>query len=379
MFSNFYFVLIAVVVIIICILIWRYAREGPSIDETIRKSAGVYDQHARAALDHLRRVRQPTPRQRIQRARLIQFNVLDNNQAHPMMQEARVQVHAAVVGGADPADIDLIDMEMARALEQVFGLHLAQARAQSADTRAREIAQQAPTRAKAVEQALAVTVADDSQNVHEPKVTQHGRNTYSMIEGDFDKDAWAESLHRWVDAHPRGKLMQPCVDTMMRGDHISTYNTNEDDILIATWHRIHDARNRENIDNLKDALADALVDASQPMLVCANGRCARVLASLTLLDFDPDAGSMMTLSAYRADIMRECSEAFDKALARAETSLPSVHASYNGGPDPTDDEQAKFHAQLREIITEAIDKHREHLTPDEQKQIQAECEIYMAL
>jgi hypothetical protein len=168
---------------------------------------------------------------------------------------------------------------------------------------------------------------------------------------------------------------------MLQGGRIDTYDCTERDILLQVWRRIHDSRNRDNIDNLKDALADALVDASQPALVCANGRCSRVLGSLALLDFDPNAGNMMTLSAYKADIMRTCSEGFDKALKQAEHDQPTVYQSYMDTCDVNinANEEAQFKKQLQKIIDDAIAEHSEHLTPAEQSNIRAECEVYLAI
>lgn len=389
MFDDFILAFAIAFIVIAIILLIAYLWHRPeTVESLIQKSAGIYDTHAREALQTLRDVRNPTPRQRIHRARLVQFNVLNGDMRHPAAQQVRADYQAAAREIADnpqPDDIELIDLMnddvLAWFLEGAFDAHFTPTlHNATAKARADEIIASAPTRAAAIEQALHVNAASDAQNVHESKVTQHGRDTYAMIKRDINADntEWEHSFTRWIEQYPNA---QPCADTMLLGGRIDTYDCTERDILLQVWRRIHDSRNRDNIDALKDSLVDALTDASQPALVCANGRCSRVLGSLALLDFDPNAGNMMTLSAYKADIMRTCSEGFDKALKQAEHDLPSVYRSYmdTDSGDVDANEDAKFRVILHKIIDDAIAEHAANLTPAEQSNIRAECEVYLAI
>ena len=394
MFNDFILAFAIAFIVIVCILLIAYLWHRPeTVEAMIQKSAGTFDKNARQALNTLRQVRDPTPRQRVHRARLLQFNVLDGDTRHPAMQQVRADYAAAAHEIADnpqPDDIELIDLMN----DEMLAIWLAGAfdigmptlhdtrtlHETTAKARVKELIKTEPNRAAVVEQALQVNAASDAQNVHESKVTQHGRDTYALIKTDlYDNTEWEESFRRWVEQYPDA---QPCADAMLVGGRIDTYDCTERDILLQVWRRIHDSRNRDNIDNLKDALADALIDASKPALVCANGRCSRVLGSLALLDFDPNAGNMMTLSAYKADIMRTCAAEFDKALEQAEHELPSVYHYYMyTGPmcvavEPK--EEAQFRKQLAKIINDAIAEHADNLTPVEQSNIRAECEVYLA-
>lgn len=376
-------VLIAAVLCILVILLAWWMRDVP-IDTMIQQSAGTFDQHARRALVSINNIHRPTPMQRVQRARLIRYNVLEGRADDPLMNVVRDDLRAAAQDiAANPhadniAVIDLMgdELEVAMLFAAFFG-GTTKAQEKNAQARMDAIRAEATTPAHAVVTALQTPIPSDSQNVHEGKVTQHGRDTYALIYKDIDEDAWADSFEQWIGQYPRA---QPCARVMLEGNPISTYNCTERDILLQTWHRIHDERNRDNFDNLCDALCDALVDASSPTLVCANGRCSRVLGSLALLDFDPNAGSAVTLSAYKADIMRVCADEFDKLLAKAETAQPTVYAWYLDDdltPDPVQHEQ--FKTSLRDIIDNAIAQHAEHLSKSEQDTIKRECEVYMTI
>ena len=109
----------------------------------------------------------------------------------------------------------------------------------------------------------------------------------------------------------------------------------EDVLLSNIWSRINSPDNKRQKDNLKEALVDALVNGfdkntnGKYVQVCAQGRCNRVLGSMTLLDNDKTISEpIKTEDILRNEIFGKCSKITQNILNNADKD---VVAAYNGG------------------------------------------------
>ena len=136
---------------------------------------------------------------------------------------------------------------------------------------------------------------------------------------------------------------------------------------------------------MKEAVANSLADANEGgHLVCINGRCSRVLSSLSLLDYDPTVGTALSFPAYLAQIMQETKEIFDIALKNAKASddplMQSVARSYEDINVVADDvRENEFKAGIKDSIDAMLETYETKFQPRELNQLREECYIYATL
>lgn len=259
-------------------------------------------------------------------------------------------------------------------------------------------------RAEAVAAALAPTIVNDQQNVHDSKVNGDLNETLARIRCSVNRKDMLTEIAKYISdeylqddmktdiarAQATKKRTQAkyTLDTMARGEYISTYKDTEDNILAMVWARCGNSRNATNSDLMREAVVNALADAGDNGVVggtvCINGRCARVLSSLSLLDYDPTVGTALTFTAYRAQIMQETKEIFDNALDNAKTSddplMRGVAKSYEDINATADAErEAEFKAGIKDSIDKMLENYATKFNPGELNRLREECYVYATL
>lgn len=247
----------------------------------------------------------------------------------------------------------------------------------------------APNRAAAVEAALAPKFTDDRQNVHDTKINSDLNEILKKIAAPVSSDTEIASARSYIRANRNGIVRQraeEALSVMAQGGHMSTYGDNEAHIFALVWKRCSDPRNAASADTMREAVVDALADCydGEPKhLVCANGRCSRVINSLALVDYDPSINGAMTFEAYKNLIMREANEIFENALAEAEDGEESerlVARSYTDPsvtPDP--DAEREFKNKLRDSVDRMLDNYRDKFNARELEQLRVETYTYVTL
>lgn len=126
--------------------------------------------------------------------------------------------------------------------------------------------------------------------------------------------------------------------------------TNEQNLLVAVWRRIHDKRNSANYDQLKEALGDSILDCVEGgYLVCMAGRNAKVWQTLAHLDFDPLMGVVKNKQTLRNEIYDRAAKIVDEYVGNSGSASEALKESYRASEDT---EQV---AEVIECIRDKID------------------------
>lgn len=216
-------------------------------------------------------------------------------------------------------------------------------------------------------------VPNDPQNVHDTEVNDElqaifrkvvEKNNYEPTTPDSPRSVeevrQAIYAHRFEKSSDRDNAL--LIFEKMNNPHvISKYEMPERDILFSVWRRVNSPENKENQEGLRNAFMDALANSIDTnnygvnKEVCANGRCSRVLNSLTLLDKDEDISRpIRTVEILRNEIFSKAHNIIQKEL---EKSPQDVADAYNGKiPEegPLQEKVETFRNQLRENIAETV-------------------------
>lgn len=244
-----------------------------------------------------------------------------------------------------------------------------------------------PTRAAVIEEVLKPTYTDDRQNVHDTKINNDLNEILRKISSSVSTDDEITSARSYISKIPdntRRRRASEALTVMAEGGPMSTYKLNEAHIFALVWKRCSHPQNDESI--LREAVVDALADCFDghpPHLVCANGRCSRVINSLALIDYDPSITGAMTFEAYKNLVMREAAEIFENAIADAEAGTDDerqVARSYTN-PTVTANPEAErtFKDQLRDSVDRMLDNYSDKFNARELEQLRTECYTYVTL
>jgi len=252
--------------------------------------------------------------------------------------------------------------------------------------------------------ALATEHTNDGQNVHDSSVNAYLRKIIANLRRDQDRgesgplpslDAvWAEIAENGAafSADPRGtprpKVVAQAlevVDAARRGELNAAIGATDEEVLRRVWARAGAPRNAENREKLRQAVFDALIDAwkpsqgtGDPAVQCVNGRTARVLGALSLLDWDKENWDVKRLEQLKNDVFAMTRALIDakaaEAAASPEPGLRAVGRAFlaktpqelaQAGTASLEDEAA-FKEQLRAAIEKMVDdfaQERNRATP----------------
>lgn len=214
-------------------------------------------------------------------------------------------------------------------------------------------------------------IRSDPQNVHETQVSGDLERIYTNIKFENDKDDMItggvdnrqgvsiEDIRNAINAHKFSKEDErrralTVLDTMNNGGEITKLHDNERNVLLNVWKRIHSSDNDNRRDNLRASLIDSLASGMEKnyygdyAMVCANGRCGRVINSLTLLDANKDISRPIKTK----EIMKN--EVFSKSYKILENELKKAPAdvvkAYNGTTP-----ESQINAELTKRVDDFMD------------------------
>ena len=415
-------------------------------DETVRrdaehflkKSSGVFDNCAHAALYTLATVNDPVPQDYFMRGYILRHNVLGEDNITDTVHRRRTM--GAVVNNYDNAiqgmlrgrrgggeytnDFMLREMERIQTTQtnlhdiedvviQQLLMNLATQvtaaspviRKATINERIQKAADTSTTRSEAVEKYFdsATVFTDDKQNVHDSKINSDLRIVLNKIKSEnkgelppgdktqVDKTLneireYITNTYQHENKDHRAKDAIKGLDKAREGGYISSYNDNEDRILAHVWKRTTHPLNADNTEKMKEAIVTSLADGIENNTqVCINGRCSRVLNSLVTLDYDPDVSSgVMTLEAYRNQAFQETKKIITDSIERAKKSddkiMREVGEAYdNCEPSLHAKEEEQFKNSVKEEIDENLRSYTHKLNANELSALQTECYAYATI
>jgi len=204
------------------------------------------------------------------------------------------------------------------------------------------------------------TWQSDSQNVHDQAIYQELKKQYVQVRDENAKiknitkkdylDACTWLKTRFNNDQEKKLKIDKVLDTLDKKNSIGYLNITEQDLLTAVWQRAHDPENAERTLDIKNALAEALLDCIEgASVVCLTGRTAKIWQALARLDKNPDIGILKTKQLLRNEIYERCAKIVDKYIGASGTCSEELKQAYNKQEDT---EQV---AELIECIKKEID------------------------
>lgn len=104
----------------------------------------------------------------------------------------------------------------------------------------------------------------------------------------------------------------------------------EQDIIVEVWRRAYLPENEKNKENIKHALATALIDSVEnDHASCMAGRISKVWASLACIDKDPTMGVVRTKQLLRNEIYARASQIVADYVGESGSASDELKTAYN--------------------------------------------------
>lgn len=160
-----------------------------------------------------------------------------------------------------------------------------------------------------------VKIRSDPQNVHDGVLNQQLKKKLRLMKNknsDLDLELVEADMKKTITAHNKAKELNDIISAMYPTEKleksVDALNSTEKDVLLYTWGRSLHIDNLQNSESIKTAIIDAMLSCKENgYMVCASGRCARILESLVLIDSDKDIRkSGKTKELLRSEIFSKC-------------------------------------------------------------------------
>ncbi len=429
-----YLVFALLIILVICLIYYVWIQNNDKklrrdAAEHINLSAGTYDDAAENALAALNGITNPRPADLIQRAEIMRYNVLDgdlrtrtlrrrtalgnivrdyNNALMTLpaqMEFADMLLPTIVNFGADVRHINLADDYELAQLIGIFGDNLnTTAPAINGDIirkRKTKATTNAQNHAQAVDNYLAdaTKYTSHKQSAHDNKVNSDLRAVLKMLRDnsrDVNPVISIAEARRYIDStyihagddsgdsdNQRTKATDALkgLDRAAKHEYITTYGDHEDRIFAYVWDRCSHPRNAENSDLMREAVINSLADGMENgTQVCINGRCSRILTSLSTLDFDREiSAGALTFEAYRNMMFKEAGDIFDRevesAAASDDENMRAVAGYISGNGDVDRKYIDQFVNTVKEEIDTNLEQYKDKFTSEELHGIKTECYV----
>jgi hypothetical protein len=222
-------------------------------------------------------------------------------------------------------------------------------------------------------------IRSDPQNVHETQVSNELERIYRHIQHENDKEEMitggitnrrnltisdireAVQSHKGFSDEDTRQRALSVLNTMSTGNDISKLHDNETNVVTNVWKRIHSSDNTGNRENLRNSFMDALASGQELnhygdyATVCANGRCGRIINSLTLMDNNETISKpLKTREIMKNEIFSKSYTILNNELMKASTD---VAKAYNGATPESqiDDDLQRRLDQFEARVKDKID------------------------
>jgi hypothetical protein len=226
--------------------------------------------------------------------------------------------------------------------------------------------QQATTRQEARDIAFANTVTSDAQNTHERGVLTDTKKVINNLKKGTNQipinQALAEARERCKHLSPDKRRKAEATLNKIDDGFISGLNDTESNIFALVWSRSYHEANKDNKEEIQDAILDALVDSVNNdqfnTTVCVTGRAARYVGALAVLDFDDNSTKVMTYEMHKNEIFNDCKSIIETEIKNLSNDPSSILAqgarSYENADSSNVAAEEIFKKHVRDKIVEKI-------------------------
>lgn len=183
----------------------------------------------------------------------------------------------------------------------------------------------------------------DSQNVHDSSILKNMKSQFNYIKTCNDKNGIPKpqisNIRKWLfkycnDDKTKTENMKLILQTIENNNKVPNLNgIGEEDLLFELWRRSEDPINEKNKDNIKEAIADSLLNCIENgSLVCPTGRNTRIMASLAMTDKesqDKGIGILKSKEAIRNEIFEDSAKIVEKFTGKNSNTPKKIIDDYN--------------------------------------------------
>lgn len=412
--------ILAILVIILLIIIIIIFYTVKNKDSTKRKqskelynsSSGNYDKEAYESLKKISEIKDKKPDDNFLAGNIIEYNVLQGNirkaPKEPFMnmlsnynETIRGIQENKIVDEIDPIYMldhittvyNQIALPNIAHVEQIAPniIHIPEIRKNVVKERKNKIKTNTSNKKEEINVFLEASKSftSDPQNTHDSSVNGDLRKTVKELQSTYPQNLKSfkdslDEIRKYIETAKipefKKEKAKKSLDLAYQNNYILTLNCKEGDILSMTWERSKHENNKNNCELIKNAILDSLVDciSDNGLSVCINGRCGRILESLTTLDFYKDIGKAQTSEMYKNEIFNEAKKIMDSFIEQAEQSknekLQNLARNYKGENVEVDNEtDKKFKSEISNNIDKMTEKYKEKLSADQLKIINNQC------
>jgi hypothetical protein len=225
--------------------------------------------------------------------------------------------------------------------------------------------------------------SSNTQSVHDSIAVRSLRDTYEhMATTDVrDTAATKASVVAWVAKNKPhlSETVNKVLNFISDGNSVSSYGGKSDaDVLAQVWARTKHPNNAQNTENMRDAVVLALADSVENgTVVCVNGRCNKLIESLSGIDFEIEPSRTVEVLKNQAfeesgKIVRELLD----SLANGDGALKNAAIAYKTGDDnlAAKEETDALRAELVAAINKNLDKYKKDISDGILNVWRIECE-----
>lgn len=372
-------ILVFTLVSIYASLIYLEQRRLAKTRRLLQSSIGTLDRNAKQALDLLESAKK-TKEVHFNIARIVDLNMGDTNA--PEVVENYYQVMNA---NPDLFQIEQMEYFNRRREDEELDLVFIDTLERSRRDYLEDILKKAKTGSDNKLDAFsqfaesAKTNTSDSQNTHDASVNVQSRHVLENL-GDTEY-SHIQEIQNLVNSQPQERKfkMNRALDKIKNDDYNSTFSSSEMKILNKVWERSHVVENKDNKQNLQDAILYSLYDMTDDDggTVCSSGRMTRLIDSLAFIDNEDVFNGYMTTEQIRNEVVQHSSGLLQETInenIEYKTDLENIAKSYT---DPTilfsQDDEKLFKDIVKSKIVDDMEKFKEKLSEVDYSKIQNFC------
>jgi hypothetical protein len=203
------------------------------------------------------------------------------------------------------------------------------------------------------------TWTSDRQNVHDSKINEEMVNQIQKIRSDnsldIDNNHSFADFQTWARKNISDRKQLNVLDRFRENNPVPGLNgLGERDLVEILWKRVHDKKNKDRQDDLKEAVLDSIKDCVENgNVVCLTGRTTKMWQSLAVLDADDKIGVMKSKQMLRNEFYDRCAKVTKEVLDTVEPELKETYEKGEEGGEPVTE---MIKEKMDEIAQEMQDK-----------------------
>lgn len=177
----------------------------------------------------------------------------------------------------------------------------------------------------------------DSQNVHDKSMTDMLKMQYAQVllennsvkNGNESIDEIFEIIRSCVDERTQNKI-DKFFTAIQHNVRIDILGSTEHEYVKTIWKRIHDGRNTDKYNDLRNSFVDSICDCVEVnKIVCLSGRCKKLWQTFAKMDFNENLGILKSKQMIRNEILEKVAHIVNSYIGENGRCSDEVKKMYN--------------------------------------------------